>query len=81
MVYVLSHIFEGGKIIFSQETYEFTTALLISKNISLIGTNSTFKRKNTMAGNYLFTIANGIILNISDLTLNAGIDVTNGANT
>ena len=52
--YALSHVFEGGKIIFSQDTYEFENVITISKNIALVGNQTTLKRKNGMANKYLF---------------------------
>ena len=52
--YALSHVFEGGKIIFSKDTYEFENAITISQNIALIGNQTTLKRKNGMADKYLF---------------------------
>ena len=76
--YALEHIFDGGKIFFSQGTYEFETILSISKNLAFIGNHSTFKRKEGNTNKYLFALDNGITLNISDFTLNSGIKVTTG---
>ena len=56
--YALSHIFEGGKIIFSQDTYEFENAITISKNIALVGNQTTLKRKNSMVDKFLFILLN-----------------------
>ena len=76
--YALGHIFDGGKIFFSQGTYDFETVLSISKNLAFIGNQSIFKRKDGNTNKYLFALNNGITLNVSDFILNSGIKVTSG---
>ena len=77
--YALSHVFEGGKIIFSQDTYEFENAIIISQNIVLVGNQTILKRKDSNNDKFLFILQDGVVLNISNITLNAGIDAVSGS--
>ena len=68
-------IISGGQIIFiTGDNYEILTTH-INKTIVLVGNGSTIKRN----GKYVFVLENESVVTISNLTLNTGIDVKNGA--
>ena len=66
----------NGVIVFLQGEYEISKAL--SQNYTFVGLDGAIiKRKGS--GKYLFVLQNGVILNIANITLNAGVDVVGGS--
>ncbi|WP_296858057.1 S-layer family protein [uncultured Methanobrevibacter sp.] len=73
---VWSAIENNGVIVFLQGEYEISKTL--SQNYTFVGLDGAIiKRKSS--GKYLFVLQNNVILNIANITLNAGVDVVGGS--
>ena len=74
----LKNIIPNGEIVFLRGDNYLIAFLSISKNVTLIGNASTIKRSGSSV-KFLFVLQDGVVLNISDMTLTAGIDVVSGS--